>query len=187
MIVQPIGELEFKILSRNGELERMFKKPMDSFLRNLPRFLRSSWITQNYPLYDVGGILRDLTFGFSLRGDGPDSDNNYGILVGTGTNPVSCLNNALQTKIAHGNAAGQLYHKATTFSVITESAPNAYFTISRNFDNNSGNSITVKEVGFFLIYVVSSWYFILSRDLTGDIEVLNGKTLVAQYTFKVTA
>lgn len=165
----------------------MFKKPMDSFLRNFVREFRGSCAVANPTLVDTGGTSRGLVTTSVLGINAPEGNHDYGILLGTGTNAVSCLDNALQTKISHGNAADQLYHMAIGISIVTESASNAYFTTYRNFNNNSGATITVQEVALVARETVSSWNFIYARDLTGAIEVLNGKTLVAQYTFKVTA
>jgi len=187
MNIQIAGELEFKILDRKGHLERMLKKPMYSFLRNFIRHPWYFWQNTGLVLIDVTGTSRSMAVSTILTANAPAANDNYGILVGTGTNSVSCLDNNLQTKIAHGNGAGQLYHQATTLTLYTESAAQAYFPLSRNFNNNSGGTITVNEVGLALFASAYTYYFLFSRDLTGGIDVLNGKTLVAQYTLKVTA
>jgi hypothetical protein len=67
----------------------------------------------------------------------------------------------------------------------TEDSNQAYYTITRNFNNGSGGTITVQEIGFVILNSNNTWYFLFARDLTGAIDVLNGKTLVTQYTLKV--
>jgi hypothetical protein len=187
MNIQIVGDLEFKILNKKGEIERLFKKPMNSLLRNFIANIYNQWAAAPTDFYDYTNTLRTLGSSLSFNALGPTTNNLYGVLVGTGTNPVAITNYNLQTKIVHGGAAGQLYHQATTITIPAVSGPECYINISRNFNNNSGATITVQEVALILLNISTSYYFLVARDLTGAIDVLNGKTLATLYTLRVSA
>jgi len=118
------------------------------------------------------------------------------IQVGSGTqsNPYNAY--SLASPTANGSGAGQLiYGQPSIPSNITVSGSEAYFTISQAFNNNSGSTITITEVGIIVriqtISVSGSsstnfgqvlvWYDVLSS----SISIPNGGTLVIYYTFMV--
>jgi hypothetical protein len=187
MNIQIIGELEFKILSRNGELERMFKKPMDSLLKNFVLRVLVDFNNAAQTLTKTDGTTASILPGDYTHVNAAATISAFGIVVGTGTDAVLIDNYKLKTQIAHGNLATQLYYQACTLGVYTQVGSEGYFIISRNFNNNSGSTITIQEAGLYAQYLNVATYFCFGRDLTGPIDVLNTKTLVAQYTFKVTA
>ena len=184
-MVQIVGELELRILDKNGELERMFTKPMNSLIRNFTRLVYGELNSAACNMYDTSGTLRAEAYTSGRALNAGIGNQNYGIQVGTGTNPVTISDYKLQTQIANGTGAGQLAYQATVVSGIYEDANQSYFTVTRNFNNGSGGTITVQEAGLVHYNAANSWYFLHARDLTGAIDVLNGKTLVVQYTFKV--
>jgi hypothetical protein len=184
-MIQLIGELEFRILDKNGELERMFKKPMESLLRNFTRWIWGEWLSGSATLYDVNNVARTDGYSYYHYINAGAGVSGYGIQVGTGTNPVTISDYKLQTQIAHGTGAGQLSYQAVNVSGPTEDSNQSYFTITRNFNNGSGGTITVQEIGLVIYNSSNTYYFLFARDLTGAIDVLNGKTLVTVYTLKV--
>jgi hypothetical protein len=131
----------------------------------------------------------------------PNSANNYPtyllmIQVGSGTqsNPYSAY--SLASPIANGSGAGQLvYGQPSIPSNITVSGSEAYFTISQTFNNSSGSTITITEVGIIVnIQAVAAyassqtnfgsvlmWYDTLSS----PISVPNGGSVTIYYTFTV--
>ena len=141
----------------------------------------------------VGGGNRIITY--------PNSNANYptylvGIQVGSGqqSNPYSSYN--LAEPIANGSGAGQLiYGSPSVSSSITVSGNSAYFTISQTFNNNSGGTVTITEVGIIIefqciMYNNTSlynfgnllvWYDVLSS----AISVPNGGSVTIYYTFTV--
>jgi len=79
------------------------------------------------------------------------SEDTYGIIVGTSDTVFSGTATDLTSKISHGTGAGELeYGSCPDGSVTEEPATVGSATsmkIARNFINNSGASITIKEVG----------------------------------------
>jgi hypothetical protein len=131
----------------------------------------------------------------------PNAANNYPlyiimIQVGNGqqSNPYSAY--SLAAPIANGTGTGQLvYGQISVPSNITVSGSSAYFTISQTFNNSSGGTVTITEVGiitrisFGASYSEASswsnnvlvWYDVLSP----SISVPNGGSVTIYYTFTV--
>jgi hypothetical protein len=118
------------------------------------------------------------------------------IQVGSGqqSNPYSAY--ALAAPIANGSGVGQLvYGQPSIPSAITVSGSEAYFTISQTFNNNSGATITITEVGIIVNLQLGAvhstnpsfsgsllvWYDVLST----SISVANGGSVTIYYTFTV--
>jgi len=75
-----------------------------------------------------------------------DNDDSYGILVGSGSTPVSPSDYALASKIPHGTGTGQLDYDTHTV-VSSYSSTSSYVEIYRTFVNKSGSDVVVREVG----------------------------------------
>jgi len=118
------------------------------------------------------------------------------IQVGSGTQSNPHTAYSLASPIANGSGAGQLvYGQPSIPSNITVSGSSAYFIISQTFNNNSGSTITITEVGI-VVYIqtisasgsnttnfgnVLVWYDVLSS----SISVPNGGSVTIYYTFTV--
>jgi len=118
------------------------------------------------------------------------------IQVGSGSqsNPSSATN--LAAPIANGSGSGQLiYGTISVPDSVSVSGSSAYFYVSQTYDNQSGATIDITEVGI-IVYVqtVSSasnvtancgqvlvWYDVLSS----SISIPNGGSLTIYYTFTV--
>ena len=118
------------------------------------------------------------------------------IQVGSGSqsNPYSAY--SLAAPIANGSGAGQLiYGTPSVDSSPTVSGSSVYFHISQTFNNQSGGTVTITEIGILLnvtIWVPSAnnqvnignvltWYDVLSS----PISVPNGGSVTIYYTFTV--
>jgi hypothetical protein len=118
------------------------------------------------------------------------------IQVGGGqqTNPYSAYK--LASPIANGSGTGQLVYGTPSISAnIMVSGGSPYFYISQAFNNSSGGTVTITEVGIItriqITYSYSTnvtdfgqllvWYDVLSS----PISVPNGGSLVIYYIFTV--
>ena len=131
----------------------------------------------------------------------PNSASNYPsyivmIQVGSGqqSNPYTAY--SLAAPIANGSGTGQLvYGQPSVPSNITVSGSSAYFTISQTFNNNSGGTITITEVGIITYLQFSQSYntnpinfgqVLVWYDVLGSsISVPNGGSVTIYYTFTV--
>jgi hypothetical protein len=198
----PKAVIEYEVRDKNGKLLSKGKLPAKSWVGNIIGLLSSiiaSWQPTNVSSYvnygradllDTGNTSRGLLFGGGatttyLGGSAPAGDTTAGILVGTSDTPVSLGQYNLQSPIAHGTGPGQLIYGATTVETLVKDTT-WYFRVIRIFTNNSGASITVREIGLFvkLGITTSPYYFscMLARDvLVSPITVPNGSTLTVRY------
>jgi len=99
---------------------------------------------------------------------------------------------SLGSKISHGTGSGQLLYGASTFETVTDTDTTSYFRITRVFTNNSGASVTVKEIGIVIMHSIVSdstsytAYFLIVRDvLTSPSSVPDGATLTVRYKIQI--
>jgi hypothetical protein len=108
----------------------------------------------------------------------------YGIVLGIGTTAFNLDDFRLETVIPHGNTSGALYYQAQV-APVTAYSGDPDFTQNilhkRVFNNNSGATITVNEVGLIFsdwYYNGTTYYYLMSRDiLDTPAVVLNGAQL----------
>lgn len=114
----------------------------------------------------------------------------HGIVVGTnaGETAESNENYKLDTKILHSaiGDAGKLNHQAVTFVKARVVGVNVDLDINRPFLNETGNTITVKEIGIICYNTHDAKYHLLLRDVVTDEVVEDGYTLTVVYTLRTT-
>ncbi len=101
---------------------------------------------------------------FTFYNNGPYNSNagnhNFGILIGANVNGYGfCANSVdLYNKIPHGTSAGQMSHQAQAAPVASYDTETRKWknTITRIFNNNSGDAITVREIG--LVFFSGTFY-----------------------------
>jgi hypothetical protein len=118
------------------------------------------------------------------------------IQVGSGSQSNSFSATKLAAPIANGSGSGQLvYGQPSVSTNVTASGSSAYFYISQTFNNQSGTTITITEVGIVTQIWVNGpgcgysvnlgpllmWYDVLSS----SISIPNGGSLTIYYTFTV--
>lgn len=137
-------------------------------------------------------IIRTGNAGYDIEDygltDAPVGIVTHGILVGTNAGPTAIDNEnyKLDTKILHSatGEAGKLNYQATTFVAPRTIGESIDLDISRAFLNETGDTITVKEIG--IICKSQSKYHLLLRDVVTDEDVLDGYTLTVVYTLRTT-
>lgn len=110
-----------------------------------------------------------------------NNNNNFGVVLGTGNTAFDLDDYKLDTIIAHGNSATQLYYNAQVAPVTTYSGDPDFtqnILYKRVFNNNSGATIEVKEVGLIWYNYGGYATVLMSRDvLDTPAVVLNGAQL----------
>ena len=151
-------------------------------------------------IVDTGGTARSInTYTFFGSGnsrncyglyswEAPATITTYGILAGTGTTAPAANDNAMETLIAHGVGAGQLYYGGTGTAGTVVSGSNCDLTISRLLGNTSGGTITIREVGLAVGMQGGSstyYYFLQAHDAVNQ-AVASGETAIILYTLRTT-
>jgi hypothetical protein len=197
---------EIEVRDANGKLLTFRKFKAKSWLPQFLGLVKGQFMTVhgvntntgNAPVTDTSGAVRYYpcvgstsawTVFMSLyAGDGVGD---YGLVVGSSDAPNTVNQYAMGAIIPHGNAANQLYYGATTME-NPQNPPNTnywFFRIIRTFTNNSGGSITVKEIGLIVRTndsIPATRYFLIARDVISPVTVPNGATLTVRYIPKIT-
>jgi len=99
--------------------------------------------TADYPK-DINGTDRSNFADFARAMTGTDR----GIVVGSGTTPVTLEDFRLASPIPNGTGVGQLVYGTLTVFAIDQSLSNIWkYRISRIFTNQSTGDVTIAEVG----------------------------------------
>jgi len=112
-----------------------------------------------------------------------------GIRVGRGSTGVTISDTKLETPCTEGTGANQFSHQAMSFTAPAVVGGTISFTLKRNLINNSGNSISVTEIGCQTLQPDSNdspHYVLAFRDVFGAISVPNGGGITVTYTISVT-
>ena len=130
------------------------------------------------------------------------NDSTYGIVVGTGTATPTPNDYALGNQIINGTSTGQLVYGAheispapqtigsasqltttttPTSGILPVSGNTTSFQVSRTFQNQSGTSITVSEVGIY-VQTPNGYALIIHDLLSSPITIPNNAVLTIVYT-----
>ena len=212
------SELSVALFNREGKLLREVRQPSRSFTKQFIGFLYNFHAFVDFSMPDISNTARliDDTYSqYSLQlaakgggvaepfsGSLPEvSGSGYayaasllgdsiGIQVGSNATAPTPTDYGMNTRIAHGQAAGQLVYAGCEVEPPVISAPNATMLIRRYFTNKSGGNVIVREVGLYAIGTTGTaegYAFLICRDaLATDITVLNNELLRVEYTMQVT-
>lgn len=119
------------------------------------------------------------------------SDSTTGVFVGTGSTAVTSSDVVLDAAIPDGTSAGRLVHGAPTiYEGILGTSTGWTHLIERDFQNDSGATITINEVGVYTKYDTNTGAgtspntSMLIRDVLGTgVAVLDGESAVVRYFF----
>jgi len=190
--------IEYEVKDKNGKILSKGKLKSQTWVGNLVGLL-SSLLKGGYcpttgntgytysprtDYLDVGGNARGIClwgYGNSVGAEAPANTDSYGILIGSSDIPVTIGQYTLGSKISHGTGAGQMIYNAVTVETMIKDTT-YMFRVIRTFTNNSGGTITVREMALVLSLTYPSHCVMLARDvITGGINVPNGSTLTLRY------
>lgn len=172
------GYLAAEVRDRDGNVVYSRRQKIRSWVGSMAALLWGMFYNNTFALITTSNgtaVVNNTTPISSLlpvnASAGTDS---YGILIGSGTNPVSPDNYNLQSKIP--NSA--MSYGAVSISSLSSTGSGYQFTISRTFTNSSSSAITVSEVG-----VATAAKVLILRDLLSPAaSVPSGGTLTITYT-----
>jgi hypothetical protein len=198
-------EYEIIVKDKDGKVIEHRKNRSKSLVKNFLMLLNAGYKVSTSSVVDTGGITRSasakysvsyhvsLGAGYTRTLSGPggwaasaaEGDATFGIIVGTGTTPVSVTDYKLASKIAHGNGAGQLYHYSTVISDPTINGLGVEQKFTRLFINNSGDPITINEIGFVVKTSVDLFLTMIIRDIiTSPVIIPHNNSCSIEYSIK---
>ncbi|GAH94903.1 unnamed protein product [marine sediment metagenome] len=150
-----------RLYDHHGHLVRKYRpKAAHSFLA---QFIEYLYIQMSQTQTDVtktdGSDYNVIPAILNLSVNAPASDLNYGLLIGSGTDPVTIDDYVLQSQIT-----SDLTVLAHTFSLSYPSSNTRRLSISRTFTNTSLSPMSIEEVVLYTIYA-GLMYFCLDRTL----------------------
>jgi hypothetical protein len=126
---------------------RILSKKANTLVRGFYDILFGRFNTHT-TVVDTGGTQSGISVNFQdFDVSAVSGSTSNGIVVGTSTSPVSMMDFRLGSLIAHGVGAGQLLYGSVGFTPIEIIGNMIRFQINRLLTNDSGNDITVNEVG----------------------------------------
>jgi hypothetical protein len=118
---------------------------------------------------------------------GPAGNNTMGIVVGTGVGAESFESYQLGTIIASGAGAGQLSYALQEAPDVSTVGTTKKTVWVRYFNNNSGGSIGVNEVGLIIYFNYQGGLYLTERSkLASTVTVPNTGQLKVTYTIQLT-
>jgi hypothetical protein len=115
---------------------------------------------------------------------------NRGIVLGTGTTAASFADVSMESGINNGTGAGQLvYGECTNTTVLSNSTTSNFseWRLIRYFENRSGSSINVNEIGLVSNATINSTnqvYLFDRRVLPSTVEVADNTIVTAIWKFR---
>lgn len=190
------------VSDKNGKVIKKYReKRSRSFLLQWLQILNSYLRRVNgTPRYAISTVR--MTSGSTVNFDASDSvslsapalnagesDDTYGLVVGSDSTPVENANFKLAVQILHGAVANKLVYNAHSWIDTQVVGDNVDFRILRSFTNLSGGTITIREIGIYTKMRGSSnlQVFCILRDIPDLVELEDQKTITVIYTLRTTA
>jgi len=182
------------VKDKDGNIIKVKKQKSHSFVANFLIIIASLLANTGYNFTDISGVNNNNIYfpstineALSLVYNGVYND---GIVIGTGTYTPTASDYRLVTQIGNGTSSGQMVYNNISFTAPSVSGNTTTFKISQTFQNQSGASITVTEVG---LQVASSQTansvttVLIAHDLlSSPITVANLSVLLIIYTISIT-
>lgn len=213
-----------EVMDREGRPVRSLRQRSHSFVRNAYNHLISQLAAKNgdggavfgggfINIKDTSGSVRSgalpiltghdsnssstQSLDFASTGQGvlaTAGTDTKGIVVGSGANPESFEDFALQSRILNGTTAGRLSYIQSEPVAISYDAGTLTLTVihARFFNNNSGGDIAINEAAIYLIgktgaFSTSNITWMAARDkLAATVTVPNTGQLKVTYTISLT-
>jgi len=177
-----------EVRDASGKVIHRHRQPGRSFLYNFMFILYTAFLGQSGVGPECPGSSCPTCSPFDITGanlsvSAPQGNDTYGILIGSGNTP----NNALTCQLANKIPNSQVTYGSTSVQFPQGVGPGTNpitITITRQFTNNSGNSVTVAEVGL-AIYGAGQGPLIARDVLTSPVTVPNNGILQVTYEIQL--
>lgn len=185
-----------KVRDAEGNIVREKTIPVRSFVQNYSEVLfhamGSAAMVGTCEYTDTSGVTKQDNTHQNIV-NAADNDDDYGIWVGTDDAAVAISDYTLGTKVAHGTGAAQLDYGENQFIAATMDGTDIVYKTWRTFFNDSGGTITIKEVGLVAIGGTGGAFpHLILRDIEDEdsqainVAVADQETLTITYTFTST-
>jgi len=176
--------IDIQLKDKNGKVLKKLRFKSKSWVKNMAILLSGALSNTSFTLVDQSGnnanVPNNTDVVSVFKTNAPAGEDRYGILVGSGTNPVSPNDYKLYNKIPNSILA----HSDTNVGQFTGNENGFTFAINRTFTNNGTQDVTVSEVG--LAILAASLWILIARDLlSSPITVQPGQVLQVTYAISL--
>jgi len=174
-------EIRAELRDPQGKLIKRYPwKKANSLLKQFIQILMVQMSTVAQNTTDTGGVERSLTISSqNFNSAGAAALTTNGVVVGSGTTPVSMTDTKLQTQVTTNVA-----HSAHSLAVENPDASTWRVYIARVFTNNTGATLQIREVGLYCFGAGSTWNFAIDHTLY-SVDVPNGVGVTITYRITI--
>jgi len=175
-------EIRAEIRKDGRLIRRLPWKPANSLLKQFIQILAAqSNIAAQVIKKSTGADVSVSSYAIAFRSDATAGTTSYGILIGTGTDPVTMTDYKLQTQVTTNIA-----HGAHSLAVENPAPSSWRMVLWRTFTNNTGALLTIREVAWYVLAgSVATDYFCADRSLY-TVSVAAGATITLYYRITAT-
>jgi len=183
-------KVEIEVKDKNGNVKEKRTFQSKSWVKNWIYMLNMCFMYGDVTLKNVNGD--DVTYrgaGVVFDARAGEGDDTKGIVVGSSGVEWDKEQYNLQSKISNGNLSGQLLYGGETIENVVDDPSKPYFRIVRTFTNESGETVTIRELGVVVrnAYDTTENLFLILRDIpVYPINVDDGYSVTIRYMFTVT-
>ncbi|MBA7641979.1 hypothetical protein ES703_49665 [subsurface metagenome] len=180
-----VRDKEGRVLQRISAPSRSFVQQWNQIVNLQARQETEGVITDRY-----GTVWTSCdAYSSNLRADAGIGSLYGGLRVGRGSTAVAITDIALESPCDEGTGTDEFNHQANTFTVPVVVGTTCSFTIKRIFVNNSGATITVRELGCetaFYVAMIRKDGLAFRDVLPGAVTVPHGGSITVTYTIAAT-
>ena len=185
------AEIELIVKDRKGRIIVKRREKAHSwtvwFLWALEGLMKGGVRNKSVQIIDINGDWKtypDLkdTASCMMCANAPQGEVKYGILIGSDDTPYSESDNKLFNQIY------TVSYGETKVNDVVYAGTEWRLVISRTFAKNSGNTVTVKEIGLAVAHGTENEpiYFLIARDvLSSPVDVPNNASLTVNYVIRM--
>ena len=167
-----------KLIHQERELSR---SPVKQFMQILLSQMRQKTVTSVTNTVGVSRNVYEYAANFAVNAS---TQPGYGIVIGTGSTVVDILDYQLVAQVT----TNWVYNTMVIDAAVTVADPDCTFEMYRNFNNNTGSSVVIAEVGVYCRAWDNSLQrtYMIFRDVpASSVTVPDGGGCYVKYTLKV--
>ena len=175
-------EMQAEIYRKDGTLRKQYPwKPINSLLKNFILTLACQLAQAGQTMTDTTGNVRaNIAAIRNFDANAAAATTTYGLVIGTGENAVTLADTKLQTQVVTN-----IGHGIHSFLVENPDAATCRIAVTRVFTNSTGATLSIAEVGLYVIGTANLWKFCIDRALY-SVSVPNGENLSLTYRNTIT-
>ncbi len=173
--------LEVASVKSDGRREEWRHLAANSWVEQMAEFLRFNMAVENATMKETDGSETQPGVAMNLDIKSIATNDDDGIVLGSGSTAADAADFVLETKIVEGTGSGQLSYQACTVGSVTAVSGGYEFVITRQVNNDSGGTISVREASLQGT-PASGKSYMWARDVFSVETIPDGEGRIYRYT-----